>query len=169
MDLNGYNTFRSLKQTTKEVHPMKPNRFDIICQAYKIPELKFENQTLTSFGGLVLIQQLFIAVGLKTRLKGCFRKLEGGKVFPRAIIFLQLIIHLVLGYRELQDSRYYHDDPLVKRVLGLKRLPDVATLSRMLKGADTVSIENLRHLMRDMLFERLMTLGFPMTTAMNSK
>ena len=138
---------------------MKISRSEVICQVHKIPELKFESQTLTSFAGLVLFQQLFMAVGLKRRVNGCFRHLRVGKVFARATIFLQLIVHLLLGYRELQDSQYYRDDPLVKRVLGLKRLPDVATLSRMMKGADPKSVENLRRLLRDMIFERLMTLG----------
>ena len=39
------------------------------------------------------------------------------------LLFLQLIVHLLLGYRELRHSHYSRDDPLVKRVLGLKRLP----------------------------------------------
>ena len=54
------------------------------------------------------------------------------------------MVHILLGYRELRHSRYYKDDPLVKRVLGLKRLPDTVTLSRMLAGADAKSVENLR-------------------------
>ena len=67
-----------------------------------------------------------------------------GKVFSRPILFLQLVLHLLLGYRELRDSVYYRDDPLVKRLLGLRRLPDVATLKRMLKEADAKSVANLR-------------------------
>jgi hypothetical protein len=91
--------------------------------------LKFENQTLTSFAGLVVFQKFFTAIDLKARLGVCFRHLNGGKIFDRAGVFLQLIVHLLLGFRELQDCRYYQDDPLVKRVLGLKKIPDVATLA----------------------------------------
>ena len=79
-------------------------------------------------------------------------------VFSRATLFLQLIVHLLLGYRELRDSRYYRDDPLVKRLLGLKRLPDVATLSRMLQQADARSVENVRGLLRELIFQRLRSL-----------
>lgn len=43
---------------------------------------------------------------------------------------------------ELRDSRCYRDDPPVKRVLGLKRLPDVAMISRMLKHADARSVKS---------------------------
>ena len=52
----------------------------------------------------------------------------------------------------------------MQRVLGLKRLPDVATISRTLKDADAKSVENLRRLLRDMLFERLKTLGLARIT-----
>ena len=69
--------------------------------------------------------------------------------------FLQLVVHILLGYRELRDTDYYRDDPLVMRVLGLKRLPDVATISRALKNAGGQSVENIRGLLRDMVFERL--------------
>ena len=75
-------------------------------------------------------------MSLKQRLQSCFTHLNNGKIFNRTTVFLQLIIHLLLGYRELQDSRYYKDDPLVKRPLGLNQLPDVATVSRALKESD---------------------------------
>jgi len=129
-----------------------------------IPELKFENQSLTSFAGLVVFHKLFVLLDLKTQLRGCFRHLNTGTVFGRATIFLQLIVHMLLGFRELRDSHSYRDDPLVKRVLGLKRLPDVATISRMLKNAGAKSVENLRLLLRRMLLERLQTAGLVRVT-----
>jgi hypothetical protein len=76
-------------------------------------------------------------------------------VFGRATVFLQLVVHLLLGYRELRDARYYRDDPLVKRMLGLNRLPDVATLSRMLQEAGAKSVGHLHTLLREMVLERL--------------
>jgi hypothetical protein len=77
-------------------------------------------------------------------------------VYGRATIFLQLIVHLLLGSRQLSDSAHYRNDPLVQPVLGLKGLPDVATISRMMKGAYAKSVENLRQLMQEMIFQRLM-------------
>jgi hypothetical protein len=75
-----------------------------------------------------------------------------------------MIVHILLGFRELRHSQAYRDDPLVKRVLGLKRVPDVATISRMLKEADATSVANLRLLLREMMFERLQTLGLARIT-----
>ncbi len=83
---------------------MKPCRSDVRCKAHAIPELRFENQSLTSFAGLVLVQQFFACIDLKARLRRCFRHLSG-TVFGRATIFHPLIVHLLLGYRELRDSQ----------------------------------------------------------------
>lgn len=143
---------------------MKSRRCDVRRQAPAIPEIKFENHALTSFAGLVVFQQLFAALNLKARLRECFRHLAAGKVFGRATLFLQLIVHLLLGFRELRDGRAYRDDPLVARLLGLKRLPDVATLSRMLKDADDHCVEHLRRLLREMIGARLAKLGLARVT-----
>jgi hypothetical protein len=149
---------------TKEAHPVKCSKSDVRCKTHTIPELRFENESLTSFAGLVLFQQFFANLNLKARLGRCFRHLSAGKVFGRSTIFLQLIIHILLGYRELRDSTHYRDDPVVKRVLGLKQLPDVATVSRMLKNADDKSVENLRRLLEEMVFERLIASGLSRIT-----
>jgi hypothetical protein len=134
---------------------VKFSKSQVQSKAYSLPELKFENQTLTSFAGLVILQKFFAAMHLKQRLQRCFAQLNQGKIFDRAAVFLQLVVHLILGYRELQDSRYYRDDPLVKRLLGLKHLPDVATVSRALKQAGGQSVENLRALLRELVFQRI--------------
>ncbi|MFQ5433226.1 MAG: IS1380 family transposase [Nitrospinota bacterium] len=138
---------------------MKSSKSKVQSKAHSLPELKFENQALTSFAGLVILQKFFAALNLKQRLQSCLRHLNHGKVFSRATVFLQLIIHLLLGYRELQDSRYYRDDPLVKRLLGLNQLPDVATVSRTLKEADAQSVAALRSLLGEQVFHRLQILA----------
>jgi hypothetical protein len=138
---------------------MKHSRSQVRSKAHVLPELKFESQSLTSYAGLVVFQKFFAAIALKARIAGCFRHRRNGKVFDRATIFLQLVIHLLLGFRELRDGRHYRDDPLVKRLLGLKRLPDVATLSRMLREADAPSVERLRRLLREMVLKRLRDLA----------
>jgi len=134
---------------------MKYSRSQTESKVHAQPELAFENQVLTSFAGLVIFQKFFTAMQLKKTLQACFAHMSGGKIFGRSTLFIQLILHLLLGYRELKDSRFYQDDPLVKRVLGLKRLPDVATLSRFLKDADEKNVENLRLTLREMVLTRL--------------
>jgi hypothetical protein len=62
----------------------------------------------------------------------------------------------MLGWRRLRDLTYYRSDPLVRRVLGLDRLPDVSTVSRALRAFDMKSVKKLRSLLRDMVLHRLL-------------
>ncbi len=149
---------------TKRSITMKHSRRSIERKAHAIPQIRFEQQRLTSFAGLVLWQQFLAAIDFATALRRCFRHVRVGKIYGRATVFLQLIIHLLLGYRDLRESAYYRDDPMVKRVLGLKRLPDVATVSRMLKDADEKSIERLRRLLRRLVVDRLRKLALSRVT-----
>ena len=130
---------------------MKYSRSAVHRRLHKIPALRFETQTLTSFGGLVLVQALVGRLQLKERLRACFSHLPGQAIFGHHVIMLLLVVHLLLGYRELRDSRYYRDDPLVQRLLGLHRLPDVATISRALASADPRSVDKVRALNRDLV------------------
>lgn len=134
---------------------MKHSKSNTHCKVYALPNLQFETQTLTSFAGLVIFQKFFASIELKKTLQTCFTGLNPGKIFNRETLFMQLVIHLLLGYRELKDCRYYQDDPLVKRVLSLKRIPDVATLSRFLKQATDNSVASLRGVLREMALNRL--------------
>jgi hypothetical protein len=90
----------------------------------------------SAISGLVVIPQLLSNIGPNERFRGCFRHLKATPILGHASIMLLLIVHMVLGYRELRHVRYYCDDPLVKLVLGSSRLPDVAISSRALAGAD---------------------------------
>jgi hypothetical protein len=149
---------------TKRFIAMKHSRKSVKRKTNAVPHIKFEQQRLTSFAGLVILQPFLATIDFTASLTRCFRHVRAGKVYGRATVFLQLIIHLLLGYRDLRESTYYRDDPMVKRVLGLKRLPDVATLSRMLKDADQKSIERLRRLLRRLVVDRLRELALPRIT-----
>lgn len=122
---------------------MKYRRSEVRSKAHALPQLRFEDQALTSFAGLVIFQKFFASIDLKRQLRRCFEPVRARKVFHPGTIFLQLIVHLLLGFRELQDVRCYRDDPLVQRLLGLQRLPNVATVSRVLKQTTPESVENL--------------------------
>ncbi len=143
---------------------MKHRRSDIHRQAHALPVLKFENRALTSYAGIVLFQRLFAVLNLKSRLSECFRDRSLGQIFGPATIFLQLIVHLLLGFRELRESAAYRDDPMIQRLLGLQRLPDVATISRMLQNADIRNACRLRRLLRRMVLDRFATTGLPRIT-----
>ena len=134
---------------------VKYSKNETYSRVRKIPEIRFEDQRLTSFAGLVIFQSLFYHLNLKERLWRCFTHLKVSPIFGHHVIVLLLIVHLLIGYRRLREMDYYRDDPMVKRLLGLNRIPDVATVSRALATLDGESIEKIRQVCRVLVIERL--------------
>ena len=134
---------------------MKRSKSSIHRKTFCLPEIRFEDQQLTSFAGLVLFQSLFQHLALKVQLGRCFRHLKVSPIYGHGLVVMILIVHLLLGYRRLQDMRYYQDDPMVQRLLGLERLPDVATVSRTLASMDKGSVDKLRRLNRQQVLQRV--------------
>jgi hypothetical protein len=139
---------------------VKVAKGDIYSQANSIPELKFEDQQLTSFAGLVVFQKLFRNCRLKERMEESCAHLLGRHYYSFSTIVQCLIVHIILGYRQLRESEFYREDPLVKRVLGLKALPSVPTVSRMLSEFDDHSVALQQEANRDLVLERLQKEAF---------
>ena len=142
---------------------MRFRKEDILARFHKLPHLRFEDQQLTSFAGAIVFQLLFRRLDLKTRLKSCFPA-KSSAIFGPHLLVLLLIVHLLLGFRRLRDMDYYRDDPVVLRLLGLRRLPDVATLSRALARMGRSSIEKVRHLSSVLVVQALQRERFPRLT-----
>jgi len=134
---------------------MRVAKEDIYTRACSIPTVRFEDQELTSFGGIVVFQKLFAKLSLKERLRRCCAHLSEKNLYHPAVIVQWLIVHLLLGFRKLRDLEFYEDDPLIKRVLGLKVLPDVSTISRALIEFDDRAIEAHHQLNREQVIDRV--------------
>ena len=143
---------------------MKFSKAQIHSRVYSIPRLNFEDQRLTSFAGLVVVQSLFSKLDLKAKLKVCFSHMDVRPIFGHHVIMLLLIVHLMLGYRRLRDMDFFRDDPMLLRLLGLKRLPDVSTVCRALRTVDKKSIDQIRKLCREIFLARLKALGLARLT-----
>ena len=138
---------------------MKRSRADVRGKARPVLAIRFEPQSLTAYSGLVVFQHLFSLLGVKERLWRCFRHRKDNPVYGHHVVMMLLVVHLVIGHRRLRDVDYYRDDEMVKRVLGLKRLPDVSTLSRSLASADGQSVAKVRRESSRLVTERLMHEG----------
>ena len=88
---------------------MKLSRRQVRRKTHKIPALRFEEQRLTSFSGLLLFQALFTRLDLKARLRSCFD--SSGAIYERSRLVLALVVHLLLGYR-----RYCQLEPIAGRL-----------------------------------------------------
>lgn len=134
---------------------MKSRKAEIVRRVHAAPEVRFESHGMSSFGGLVVFDALFRALGLAERLRGCFKHLGSAPVYGIARVTIQLVVHVLLGFRRLRDRDYYSTDPLVCRLVGVSKLPDVSTITRTLAAADARAAENLREMSRALVVERL--------------
>jgi hypothetical protein len=134
---------------------VKSSKSEIQAKYHKIPMILFEDQKLTSFSGILIFQALFKRINLKTRLRKCFSHLKVSPIFGRHLVVLLLIVHLILGFRRLREVDYYRDDPLVLRLMGLRKLPDVSTISRALSKMERDGVEKVRQLSRSLVIEGL--------------
>ena len=134
---------------------MKSSRAHLHIRVYRLPELCFEDQRLTSFSGLVILQRLLRRLQFRERLSACFQHLSKGQVVGLPSITMLLLVQLMLGYRRLRDVERYRDDPLVARTLGLRRLPHVSTVSRCLARTDRRAVRNYQALNRNLVLDRL--------------
>lgn len=137
---------------------MHASKAQIASRCHRLPRLQFNPQAnLTSFAGLVLLQAFFEALSFKPRLRRAMRPFERGHFGLWRLVML-LIVHLILGFDRLRDLDLYRDDPMVRRLLALRRLPDVSTLSRHLAEATHAECEALRAFNREIVEDRLRSL-----------
>jgi hypothetical protein len=119
-----------------------------------LPEIRFADQDLTSYGGLVVLDVLLKDMDVHSRFDRAVRHVKTAGAYAASRIVLLLVVHLFLGNRRLRDIDLYKNDALVQRVLELKRIPDTATVSRRLTEFDDQSDLGLRQVLRDIVAER---------------
>ena len=143
---------------------MKSSRNQVNCKAHARIGLQFECRRLTAFSGLVILQEFFSRLKLSDRLRVAFSNRQAGKIYRPQKLFLQLIIHLLLGFRSLRDVACYQDDPLVRRVLGVRTVADPSTISRMLRDTTDAEVRALRRIMSSLVLQRLQLMAAPRIT-----
>lgn len=140
---------------------MNISRRSIYTRSRQIPSVKFASvEGLTSFGGLVIFQQLFQRLDLWAQLDQCCTHLPQTGRYSHGAMLRTILVHLLLGYRQLRERDFYSSDPLVLQTLGLQQMPSVPTLSRMLASMDGRSISELRDLNRNLVLQRLEQQGW---------
>lgn len=135
---------------------MKHSKLSVRKKYKKQPILQFEDQQLTSFSGLVIFQNLIIYLNLKKRLAKCFNHVRIHPIYGFNNIIMVLMVHVLLGFRKINDMRYYSHDPMVKRLVGMTRLPDPSRIARIFSGADEKSMVKCRHLLKHMVMEQFL-------------
>ena len=143
---------------------MKSRKSEIHSKVHVIPQIQFEAQNLTAYSGLVIFQALFQNLDLKSRLAKCFSHMKMSPIFGHHLTVMFLIVHLLLGFRKIRERDYYHEDPLVRRILGLKRIQDVSTITRNMSQMDARSFVKVRKLSQEVVCNRLVAESFRRVT-----
>lgn len=76
-------------------------------------------------------------------------------IFDHHAIVMALVVHLIPGSQRLRDMDCYLDDSMLKELLGLNRLPDVVTVSRVLATVDRESMYKMLQLRWAITIERV--------------
>lgn len=120
---------------------------------------------MTSYAGLIVFAPLFKKLGLKDRFSKCSKHLDGqNHYYTFSSILLWGIVHVLLGYQRLRDADFYRNDPMVLKVMGMKRMPSVETGCRMFREFDNRSVEELQGESRNIVLERINEAALPTTT-----
>lgn len=82
--------------------------------------------SLSSFGGLCVIQSWITHLGIRESLRDTFKGLPSH--LPR--MFLLLVLFRLLGFRRLRDVDPHRHDPLLLEAAGMERIPDVSNIGR---------------------------------------
>jgi hypothetical protein len=80
--------FTRPKQSKQKGRPVKISKSDVHTKARALPEIRFEDQQLTSVAGLVVFQPLFEKLGLKDLLRGCFKHLKVSPIFGHGTVVM---------------------------------------------------------------------------------
>jgi len=134
---------------------VKYKKSDVIRNVQKIPDIRFGAENLTSFAGAVIIQKFFQKIRLYQMLRSCFVHLKGTPAYGHERIVMIIMLNLLLGYRQIHAMSYLRNDPLYRRIVGLKQLPSHSTVSRALSKMDRRSYSKLRKLARHLVLRRL--------------
>jgi hypothetical protein len=143
---------------------MKLSTETVQLKKFSLPSVRFRNNSLTSFAGLLIFQALFRKLNLYSRLSECFKHLQFPAIYRPDRIFLILIVHLILGFHRLRELVYYKDDPMVLRTVALKRMPNVSTITRSVRQLDSQAFLSAKTLSKQIVLDRLQASDFACLT-----
>jgi Transposase DDE domain group 1 len=134
---------------------VKVSKKQVQWRVQSLPMLRFEAQRLTSFSGMILFQALFQRLDLRGRLLRHLGRASKSVAYGLHVLVLQLVVHLLAGFRRLRERDHYVDDPLLPRLIGVQRLADTSTLTRRLGGTDEAAVVAVRAAGRELVLGRI--------------
>jgi hypothetical protein len=127
-------------------------------------KIEFAEQSVSSYAGLELFKRYFRLIGLNSRVRQAFRAHEFKGDYAVIDYILVFIALWVTGGRRLRHVAFLCDDPLVKRLCGLKNIPCDRSISRWLGQFTNDSLQALVRLNSEIVEEKLKELDLARIT-----
>jgi len=138
---------------------MRYKKRSLIARRNKILPVHFVRQDMTTYAGLTLIDHYLKLYRINIRLKKTLKSYGfKGDYGIGDILFIMLIMILV-GAERLQHIDYLKNDPLLRRIVRLTRIPHRTKLSTALKQFTSDSLKALAEMNSELVIEKLTELG----------
>jgi hypothetical protein len=131
---------------------MRRRKRDLVARVNGNLTIAFGNDRLTSYAGLELLGRYLRVSDFNRRVRRAFQGISLRGAYPWISMIRLLLVMIWVGARRLRHVRYLSRDPLVRRMAGLRVVPDERTLSRWLKQFSRRRLEGLARLNRDLVF-----------------
>lgn len=144
---------------------MKFKKSDIRRRFKPLARTEFDSGAdLTSYAGLIVVDALFGATGLREKLRRCFPERSNGSIYSVWRVVLLLVVHVMLGFRRIAHCAFYREDPMVQRIVGVSRIPDERVISRTLAQVSAAEEDGFDRLLSEMATDALERSNLPEVT-----
>jgi len=126
--------------------------------------IEFVDQDLSSYSGLELFRRYFRVIRLNSRIRQAFREHRLKGDYGLVSFILVFVALWLTGGRRLRHIGFLSDDPLVKRLCGLARVPSDRSASRWLRQFTNDSLQALVRLNSEIVTDKLKALDLPRLT-----
>jgi len=127
-------------------------------------KIEFAEQEISSYSGLELFKRYFRLINLNSRVRRAFQAHQFGGDYAVIDYILVFIALWLTGGRRLRHVAFLCDDPLVKRLCGLKSIPCDRSLSRWLGQFTNDSLQALVSLNSEIVEEKIKELNLSRIT-----
>lgn len=126
--------------------------------------LRFRRAGLTSFAGLELVRRYFRQLGLIEKIRRHVGATLPASDYGIVGMIMVVLTLLIVGGRRVWHVAYVANDPVVRRVTGLRRLPVARTVGRWLAGFRARHLEGLGRLNAELVAAAIERLGLKRLT-----
>jgi hypothetical protein len=126
--------------------------------------IEFGEERLTSHAGLELFRLYLRSHGVARRLSDSERRLPRRGDLRFVPLVLLVVAMLLVGGRRLRHVEFLGDDPLVRRITGLRRVPSRRTLARRLAAFRKADLDELDRLVLGTAADAIDALACPRLT-----